>query len=496
MKTPVFLFEDHCESYIHWKDAGLKGLTVVHVDAHLDVMTDGLSEEILQKIASCSTGAELEKYRKNDDILWGGFHPGNYLFPAIKDGTVSKLIWVVPDHLPGGEELLPWARGEVSQWIDFTLADYDSLRYSDDGRSITGKLLGGDFEICTLSNLSCNDENIAWDIDIDYMIDKDDVAWISPEELIRDLGKSAPSPQIITIAYSVNGGYLPPEQKYLGDMVLDEARGIRNDAARETFIKLREADRLTIKGEREEARLCLDKLLPGEDGLFKPYIQLRKVAIEKLEGHSEKEKEILESVGAVNPALILHAYDIAMIHFRRLEYEKALAILDETAKTDEVHFLLSHFISAVIYIKKEDYVMAGKSWKALLESEFFSIWPESVRAHILYIAGSTAMKENNPDRAKELLDLSIQLNPENPPSYHQRGVAFMELKDYNKAARDFRKFLWLKPGTVETMEVHLLLAETYKLQEKPGLAKLEAKKVIKNDTTGFYSIKARLGRYR
>ena len=525
MATPIFLFEDHCESYLHWKDAGLKDLCVVHVDAHLDVADEGLTKETLEKLAACKTAAEMEEYRKNEDILWGGFHPGNYLYPAMKDGTVSRMIWVIPEHLPGGSEFLPWAREHLQEWMELSLSDYDSLH--NEGNKIVGKLAGFDFEICFLKDLDCSSPNIVWDIDTDYLIDNYDYAWKSPMELVEYLTKKAPNPEMITIAYSVNGGYLSPEQKYLGDMVkLAIEQGIPDDMA-ENYHHILEGDNiisdykelsqyssvnsdsdsppngssvlrnggtpppLTKDYEKAISHFTMAKSTP----LFKPFMDLRMSNIYKEQGDEEKAAEFREKAARQRPDLILPTYDVAMIHFRRKEYDKALELLEQTKEVDEIHFLMSRFLSGVINQKQNKDKEALVHWEEIIHSDYFTNWEQSVRAHITFIVGATMLKTGRLEEALNQLNFSIALNPENHKAYCQRGRVFMETDKLENAARDFRKYLYVKPDSIESLEVHLLLAETYRRQKKDGMEKREVRTVLKKDTTGFYSMKARLGRY-
>ncbi len=539
MATPLFLFEDHCESYLHWKDAGLKDLCVVHVDAHLDVADEGLTKDTLEKLAACKTSAEMEEYRKNEDILWGGFHPGNYLYPAMKDGTVSRMIWVIPEHLPGGNEFLPWAREHLQEWMELSLSDYDSLH--NEGNKIAGKLAGFDFEICFLKDLDCSSDNIVWDIDTDYLIDNYDYAWKSPMELVECLKKKAPNPKMITIAYSVNGGYLSPEQKYLGDMVkLAIEEGIPDDMA-ENYNHILKGDNI-ISDYRELSRysdINSGSSTPGssvlqngknypppecnllqngenntppspvkdydtaaayfrkaaETSLFKPYMDLRMSNIYKEQGDEKKAKEFREKAALQRPDLILPAYDIAMIHFRRKEYNRALELLTQAKEADEIHFLMSHFLSGVIYQKQNKDKEALIHWEEIIHSDYFTNWEQSVRAHITFIVGATMLKVGRLEEALNQLNFSIALNPENHKAYCQRGRVYLEMDKLENAARDFRKYLFIKPDSIESLEVHLLLAETYRRQKKDGMEKREVRTVLKKDTTGFYSMKARLGRY-
>ena len=491
MSTPLFLFEDHCESYLHWKDAGLKDLCVVHVDAHLDVSEGGINAEVLERMKECKNAKELEEFRKNEDILWGGFHPGNYLYPAMMDGTVSKLIWVIPDFLPNNSEMLYWAREHLMDWVELSLEDYDSFKY--EGKKIVGKLVGFDFEICFIKDLKCDSENLVWDIDTDFLIDEDDVAWISPMDLVDEMNKRAPNPKMITIAYSVNGGYLSPEQKYLGDLIKMQIEDDVTNGVKEDYNKILEGDKCFVKKEYDKALALYEEA--GDNSFFENNINLRLSNIYKIMGDNKQADEYRYKVDAGKKELLLPPYDIAMIHFRRKEYDEALEILDKTKDKDELHFLMSHFISGVINIRKDEFKESVKHWKDIVKSDYFAAWEQSIRAHITFLGGATMLRAGLLKEALDMLSFSIKLNPEYFRTFFHRGKVYLEMGSLEKAARDFRKYLYLRPGIIEALEVHLLLAEVYKRQGKEGMEKREVRKVLKKDTTGFYAMKARLGKY-
>src|SRR6476646_7167567 len=66
------VFDCHDESYIRWRDAGVRGATLVHVDAHHDLEPGPAS---------------------------GIVHVGNYVRVAIDEGIVTRLIWVLPQPM-------------------------------------------------------------------------------------------------------------------------------------------------------------------------------------------------------------------------------------------------------------------------------------------------------------------------------------------------------------------------------------------------------------
>ena len=145
------LFDDHYEAFPLWREAGLSGLTCLHVDAHLDVMADGFTPQMVKRIATTQTRAGLEEFRNHDELPWGGFHCGNYLYPALLDGTVTTLIWMLPRDIIKGNSFLDGTRQELQNWVDMTFDEYSSLR-CEEGR-VEGTLLGRRLIVCTSDSM-------------------------------------------------------------------------------------------------------------------------------------------------------------------------------------------------------------------------------------------------------------------------------------------------------------------------------------------------------
>lgn len=209
----VLLMEDHCEAYVFWKEHGLTGRTCVHVDAHLDVSEAGLSPTTLAAMAAARNGAELDSHRVSNYLPWGGFHCGNYLYPALREGLVTRLIWVVPPSMLGREPV-EWARGELQNWVDLKQEEYRQL-HLEHGR-VEGHVAGRPLTICTFDNLPRLEETVLLDVDVDYFLDSDDRLWQSPYELALNCRWD-----FLTVAYSVNGGYTPLEHRWLGPATVE-----------------------------------------------------------------------------------------------------------------------------------------------------------------------------------------------------------------------------------------------------------------------------------
>jgi len=208
----TFAMEEHYQAYFVWKSQGIKKAWCWHVDAHLDIGKTDLNDWKLQLLKDHGDAetARAAGLMGNSYLPWGGLHCGNYLLPAIREGIVGKLTWVIPPDLPEGA-LLPWARRHLNSWFEMELQEYAGLR--QEGERIVGHLLGVPFELGTLESLELPDQPVLMDIDLDYFLREDGSRWWDAEEFQAQV-QSVPV-LCRTVAYSVMGGFTPDEERVL-----------------------------------------------------------------------------------------------------------------------------------------------------------------------------------------------------------------------------------------------------------------------------------------
>lgn len=246
--------EDHRDAYFFWKELGLSEHTCIHVDAHLDVSD--------LKAPGCEVTSSPE------------INCGNFLLPALNEGIVSSLVWVIPEHLPGGQNLLDWTRQELQNWLHLELGDYMSLVAENE--RVTGTLLGKPFTVCFSRDLPPMDGPVLLDIDIDYYLGPQDEIWQSPLELAVHL--NGVQPGAVTVAYSIEGGYTPLRHRFLGPLTELALRD--PEAAREVWTdppaaqgpeEARPIDLLSgalMRGRFEEARRYLEQVVNPAEARF------------------------------------------------------------------------------------------------------------------------------------------------------------------------------------------------------------------------------------
>ena len=174
----------------------------------------------------------------HDDLAWardaGALDIGNFISLALKEGIIREVFWVVPDQTwESSKTRQPLLRRLKRLTTEFPGASR-LLKVEEAQISLT--LLDKPVRVCTLDHLPPLEEKVLLDIDTDFFTipracslsnQHRTLPWCWPGELVARLKARGVQADLITIAYSVEGGYTPVKWKYLADelsLLLDPSR--------------------------------------------------------------------------------------------------------------------------------------------------------------------------------------------------------------------------------------------------------------------------------
>lgn len=461
------LFDDHYEAFPTWREAGLKNLVCLHVDAHLDVMEDGFCRSSLAAIAQAQSSAELEVFRDKDGPWGGSFHCGNYLYPALRDGTVSELIWLVPPHVIRGEDAVESVRAELNHWVDLPLADYSSLRLQEG--AVRGTLFSLPFTVCTSEHLPAlspdQAERLVLDIDVDYFVrSADDVLWQTPHELAREL--SGLSPRALTVAISREGGYTPAREQYLGQVCLDVFGG-RPALWQREVADIQAADTL-LEPARTQRWL---ELLADSEPLFEAALLARL-------GRWE------EAV-ALDPTYQNRTVDRASRCLEKRSWAEGLEILKQVQKDDLEARQLEFFLRT----RSGDLLGAREIFEELMESVELVGFE---RLKILQLGGENYRKLGEHELALKVYREGLKLAPENASLHYNLALVYKAAGDSKRATRALRKSMRLSTGRLSYLAALAKASSWYQEMGQHALAHAARIELKKLDVTGEHVIKVML----
>lgn len=279
----IIMMEDHDKAYHAWRDRGIRGKILVHIDAHIDF--GWIPEVDLDEIgpATGEPGGRSERMPLLNPFISTRkkmLHIGNYICPAMRDGMVEKFYWVVPDESLRSRR----GRAQIIKYLRRVLkvegSSNRNITRTDDGMRC--RIMGKDVIVCSLESLEFIDEPVLLDIDVDFMVTRyiyDDlnpkrVPWMYPDELVKKISKSVTQVELLTIAYSVEGGYTPLRFKYLGDDLRAIYAGEISESAR-AIIEIKKKALLCEKVKNIESAVALYKeALRIDDGDASVYFNL------------------------------------------------------------------------------------------------------------------------------------------------------------------------------------------------------------------------------
>jgi tetratricopeptide (TPR) repeat protein len=201
----IQLMENHDEAYRIWARAGVRDRVLVHIDAH-------------------------------DDVVWAAdeasINIASYICPALKEGIVREVFWVIPDATWNTTKSIK----SVMQRLRRIMKKYpgDQQPPTFEKNQISSSILGKPLRVCPLGLLPPLGEPVLLDIDVDYLVipqacqrreQRSAIPWRWPDALVAQLQAAGLESDLITIAYSVEGGYTPLKWKYLGDELVLRLRG-------------------------------------------------------------------------------------------------------------------------------------------------------------------------------------------------------------------------------------------------------------------------------
>jgi tetratricopeptide (TPR) repeat protein len=374
----IFLLENHDEAYYLWKDSGMSETTVVHIDAHHDLYeTEGT------KVPCIS----------------------DYLRYALREGVAGRVYWVVPSPAWDSEA----GRRSILGHLKALAKSSGGGQYTFDEASRVGKvtLYGREVTACSIEGFETPERPFVLDIDVDYMLMEDapvgalhrvpERPWTSPGKLASQLAHLAGQAEMITICYSVLGGFTPLSWKHLGDDL---------------------ASILSSEDPDEASAYCELKM---------------RMAEALLDSNLERHIELREAAERQNPD------DASLHHWRALAHLRAgdrLCAQQAHARAIELDPTYAHSFAfgGLIFEAFRDFEAAREAYEktvALNETDALG-W---------FGLGRIALRKGDRPRARECLDRAISHADAPAEAYRELGALWETEGDRENALGYYRAYL-------------------------------------------------------
>lgn len=431
----IFLMENHNEALGFWRKRNLKDKTLVHIDSHFDFawIADKDPAEILSLDSLDGFKKNIGKNhlwnlsgRPNEELV----HIGNYIEPAIKEGIINEFYWVVPDYFCSGKMQLGRLKKEIRNTLIKSLKD--TIEIKIENNSLLGRIGDIALIVCPLAGLPRLEEDILLDIDVDYFI-RGNTLWLSPDKFV-EIVKPKLRSCVITIAYSVEGGFTPIEYKFIGDYLaclLDDAKAKNNQGFKEAMESLLKA----IDAQRKE--------LPKDAESF--LMQALTICPDYAAIHYHLSM-LYSSLGLKDSSRNYYWQAISRDASYQTPYNNRGPVLESNSKltqaTQEYERMLELDPENFnYYLRLGNIFSQKKHWDQALQNYLraLEINPQCPEAYSGL--GYVLLKKKRPNDALESLHQSLALKPHNPFANYWAGVIYMKKKKYNQAMRFIRHAL-------------------------------------------------------
>jgi len=369
----IRIMEDHDQTLKVWRSTKTKDFDLVHIDAHIDLVVQRAKpvekilaeaknlKEVIRNLEYSLSFAYYEKdFDKQTNI-------GNYVYPAMAEGIVKNFFWVVP----GGPREFKESKQIIKKILRNLLKESGEKaairKLSSKGRKdgiITTQFKGRDIIVCTLDTLPVLKQRVLLDIDTDFLVTRSLLdaentkniskrkPWILPQDFVNRLEEKIKHPQVITIAYSVNGSYTPIIYKHFGDEI---AYRIAPKRFKERFEKNSQAAHCfdlflsTKKREYYKKAVKLNPTYRAADNNYGPaYLSLRKLSL------AEQEFSKILRVDTKNPACLQGLGEVAL---SRKDYLKAKHYYSSSLQTDKDPLFTQTKLLALLGLAKTEFAL-------------------------------------------------------------------------------------------------------------------------------------------
>ncbi|MDI6829297.1 MAG: tetratricopeptide repeat protein [Armatimonadota bacterium] len=198
MIEKINVFDNHDQAYYLWKKAGISGAAVIHIDAHHDL---------------------FEPKGTNAPVI------SDYLRWALREGILREVYWVVPEHIWHSNS----SRGIIWNHLKAMARTSGGANpwFKPNDRQGGISLYDQAVTVCSLESLPKVEHPFLLDVDVDYLLIKEaplisfhrvpERPWIWPADLAPLLSNLALAAEMVTICYSISGGFVTLQWKHLGD---------------------------------------------------------------------------------------------------------------------------------------------------------------------------------------------------------------------------------------------------------------------------------------
>ena len=436
----IYLIENHSTAYNIWHALDIKGATLIHIDTHDDCRH--IPDEKITNLDKLKTEKNYQEIFNKSDIELSFryqlkpdkflFDLGNFIYPCIIDGTVSRLFWVVPN-----KELDSNTRLILQTHLQEALKLKPLLIKEQTDTSFSFLLQNCTITITTLDGLPRITGKSLLDIDTDFFVFQNalsenhirgSLSW-DPPTVCAFLNRRVRNPLVTTISSSVSGGYLPVAFRFLSDAIFEYfANGMYPDDA----VKLLDG-------------VCTMLSLPTSlTEPYKPRSATFSPAYEHFSGlflvANGKETNAIKKIElatSMNPAYAKAMLDLAEAFISMGRLQRAHEMIDLFEKFSGGETSQSAAIRVRLLINEKAFQKADTLCRKLVD------WDRS--PYFLMLHAGLMVEQGRASEATVIYQEIIKSHPDNASAYYNMGLLLANQGNIDQAIEHYKMAIRLKP---------------------------------------------------
>lgn len=216
-----FVAEDHSRFLAHWAEQGIRNAVLVNIDTHDDFHF--APEDKISQLKDMYKRKEWQRFADADsskNSARGLYGIGNWIYAGIQLGVFREVYWVIPYAFLDRSDALQQLHSYLES-IEFSADDVKT--FNRKGNHFHGTIRGMQVTICSLEALPVINEPLLLSVDADFFptyVNEYRVAYL-PALTSAFTALFAKKYRLLgaAVCYSINGEYLLPQHRWVGDAV-------------------------------------------------------------------------------------------------------------------------------------------------------------------------------------------------------------------------------------------------------------------------------------
>ncbi len=211
------IVEDHSQVLAHWAEQGIRDAVIINYDTHDDIRL--IPDSKIASLKDMYIRRDWNSFKNADSVTGRGlYNIGNWIYAGARLGIIREVFWVVPHNLFSGENNEQQMRRFLLSNL-FSVEDIKTFQLSNN--RFSGSFKGIPLTLCSPDSLPDIDDPVLLSIDTDFFPEYSNSHrahyLTSLNKVFKPLFKKQYWVQGAAVSFSVNGEYLHPHLRWVGE---------------------------------------------------------------------------------------------------------------------------------------------------------------------------------------------------------------------------------------------------------------------------------------